>query len=418
MPASMLNFYIVNAYIGLEEMMKINFKSYQGHATGYVIKVVYPKNYQLITETLVHGYAQVLPNKKSITEQHIFDIASLTKFFTAIIVHRTIEKGLLNLNDPIKKIDERFVYLDDITIGNLLAHQHELWTDGYLGDAKNKTEFYQMLFNTKLKNKIRAYVDAHYMILSIILEKVYQKDFATIVKQEIIDVLSLTNTGFKLHANDLYVSCNYETVKGKLIDNIWPGTVHDPKARVASEFGLYLGHAGLFSTTEDLLKVLVSLIDEQYLLLSKVSIANMLAHDDATADIKQLLKDYADEMGIKLSFTQDINAMFEAIVKSNVNLDSFNNLSIRPYNYGGTRYPNPFLAKNEIPLEASNNTVIFSGYTGPIFLIDFTKQIVILVMCNVCHTSTKNRQERYALSQKLIHELYAYVLSKMVADAN
>ncbi|MCL1873167.1 MAG: beta-lactamase family protein [Clostridiales bacterium] len=70
--------------------MQIKLDDYAGHGTGYVIKIVYPKNQELLTETMVWGNAQVLPDFKEMREDCLFDIASLTKFFTSIIIHRWV----------------------------------------------------------------------------------------------------------------------------------------------------------------------------------------------------------------------------------------------------------------------------------------------------------------------------------------
>ena len=75
----------------------------------------------------------------------------------------------------------------------------------------------------------------------------------------------------------------------------------------------------------------------------------------------------------------------------------------------GTRYRNPDYEKNEHPKGASEKSIIFSGFTGPIFFIDFEKKIVILVMTNVCHISTMDRVEKYRVSKELVAETYKQI---------
>lgn len=391
--------------------MQINFDDYAGHGTGYVIKIAYPKNRELLTETLVWGNARVLPDSKEMREDSLFDIASLTKFFTSIIIHRSLDKGLLALDDRIKTIDNRFINLENITICDLLAHRKELWTDGYLGDACSRDDFYQRLFNAKIKRPVRNYVDSHYMILSIILEKIYGKSFVQIVAEEIVAVLGLKNTTFHGLGKENIVSNNFETVNGEIVSDIYPGIVHDAKARAAAAWGINVGHAGIFTTAGDLFAILKSLIDGKYLLLTEQSLERMLIHDNVYPDILEIMQGFAQAKGIRINDESgDINKIYADIAK---NLDDEEELYlkiIRPYNYGGTRYKNPLDKKNELPLKASAKSIIFSGYTGPIFFIDFEKTIIILVMTNTCHNSKKNRHERYALSQKMIAELFEYAL--------
>ena len=391
--------------------MNIDFNKYN-HGSGYVIKVLFPRNEKLKIETIVHGKAQVLPNIKAMTSDYFFDIASLTKFYTAIIVHKTIEKGLLKLEDAIKSIDDRFVDIGSLTVGDLLSHKQEIWTDGYLGIAKNKEEFCKMLFNSKIKNNNRTYVDAHYIILSFILEKVYNKPFAEIVNQEIIKPLGLKNTTFNCLTTDKVVSNNFEMIDGKVVDFITPGTVHDTKARTAKKLGISVGHAGIFTTATDLIKLLASLIDDEYVLLSKEAISRMLDHDDATIDIYSGMKKYAKDKNISISDNYiDINEIYDDLAKK-VDKNELLSKIIRPYNYCGTRYKNPINAKNEIPETATANSIIFSGYTGPIFFIDFERKIIILVMTNVCHNSSKSRSDRYDMSKNMINDIYNQLLPK------
>ncbi|MCL1874572.1 MAG: serine hydrolase [Clostridiales bacterium] len=316
------------------------------------------------------------------------------------------------LDDRIKAIDNRFTKLENITICDLLAHRKELWTDGYLGAAVSRDDFYQKLFNTKINRPVRNYVDSHYIILSVILEKIYGKSFEKIVAAEILAVLGLKNTTFHGLGKENIVSNNFETVNGKVISDIYPGIVHDTKARVAAALGIYVGHAGIFTTAGDFITILKSFIDGKYSLLTQQSIERMLIHDNVYTDIMDIMQGFAQAKKIPIHDNNgDLNKIYADIAK---NLDDEEELYlkiIRPYNYGGTRYKNPLAKKNELPIGAGDKSIIFSGYTGPIFFMDFEKSIIILVMTNTCHNSKKNRHERYALSQKMITELYGYALA-------
>lgn len=382
------------------------------HGTGYIIKTVTLKNNTLSIDTIVSGKSQVLPNPVVLTEEHIFDIASLTKLFTSILIHKTIEKGWLRLTDIVYDIDDRFANLKDVSILDLLSHKIELWTDGYIGHASDYQSFYNMLFKSKVKKRGRTYVDSHYMVLSIILEKIYNLPFAEIIDNEIVKALDLKNTSFAVKDNQMVVSNNYELVNGKVVDNIHPGLAHDLKARVAASCGIAVGHAGLFTTADDLLKVLISFIDNKKELLSIESIDRMLSHDDISNEIKQILYNLAQINNIDISNDYvDLNKLFVQLSKKYNDESELLSLIPKTYNYGGTRYRNPIDKKNDIPLKASDRTIVFSGYTGPVFLIDFDNNIIILIMTNVCHNSKLNRTERYDMSEKLISEIYNELVS-------
>lgn len=375
------------------------------HSTGYVIKTAKYINNSFEIDTTVAGKAQVYPETEKMTKKHLFDIASLTKVFTSIVVYRSIERNMIKLNDIIYNIDNRFVNLKDVSILDLLAHRVEIWTDGYLGDATSKEDFYKKLFNSKVRRYHRCYIDAHYMILSTLLEKIYNQKFNEIVKQEILLPLNLNDTTFDPEGRQFIVSNNYGLVGEKMVEDIHPGAIHDTKARVAKSFGIYLGHAGIFTTADDLIKVLFSLVDEKETILKNETINLMLSHDNINEELYKSMILYAKEREISVN-TINLNDIYEEIhAKCNDKTDFFDYV-FRSYNNMGTRFKNPIIAKNDVPEEASDNTIVFSGYTGPGFLIDFDKKIVILVMSNVCHMSKLSREERKELSLELITKLY------------
>lgn len=146
--------------------------------TGCVAKVAHIQKDHISIDTLVEGYAQMKPSLIAMEEDFLFDIASLTKTFTAILVHKAVERKLWALTDIVTKIDERFVHLNQVTILDLLTHEKEIWTNGYLGDAKSKEEFYELLFHSYIKNDTPKYVDVHYMILAVLLETIYESHIA------------------------------------------------------------------------------------------------------------------------------------------------------------------------------------------------------------------------------------------------
>ncbi|HMC98851.1 MAG TPA: serine hydrolase domain-containing protein, partial [Ferruginibacter sp.] len=66
------------------------------------------------------GYADY-NSKRQLDNNSVFELASLSKQFTAMAILICRDKKLLNLNDPVKLYLSSFPY-DDITIRNLLMH--------------------------------------------------------------------------------------------------------------------------------------------------------------------------------------------------------------------------------------------------------------------------------------------------------
>ncbi len=373
--------------------------------TGCVAKVARVQNDAIVIDTLVEGYAQVKPYPIEMEEDCLFDIASLTKTFTAILVHKAVERNLLSLNDTIATVDDRFSHLKNVTISDLLMHATDIWTDGYLGDAKSKEEFYHILFSSYVKDNSRRYVDVHYMILATILEKIYGISYREIVTRDIIEPLKLTHTKFEVGNQDKLVSCNYQMVDGKEVTEI-VNVPHDTKARIASKYAFTTGHAGIFTTASDFMKILISLMDQKEILLKQETIDRMLSHEDYGVYLNACILNYAKEHGIPMIRTSDVQLLLKHLLSHIQNPNDFLDKIVKPYNYAGMRYQNPYKEIVTIPFDTSEHTVIFSGYTGPIYLMDLEKQIIILVMTNVCHVSTKDRKERLRAILHMVEELY------------
>lgn len=151
----------------------------------------------------------------------LYDIASITKTYTATLCYIAYEENKIDIYDYVSNIDGRFKYLNNVKILDLLSHNQEIWTEGYLGNAKCKEEFYNILLSAKIKKAFPTYIDAHYIILSILLEKIYNKDFNTILKEKILDKLNLKYTTVN-PSGDNIASNNYETLNTEVINYINP----------------------------------------------------------------------------------------------------------------------------------------------------------------------------------------------------
>ena len=356
------------------------------HSSGYVIEILQNN----ITKEFVFGNKALIPNKEITTKDTLYDIASLTKVFTATLIYMAYEENLVNINDYVYNIDSNFKELKNVKIIDLLSHNQDIWTNGYLGDAKSKEEFYKILYSAYVKSNIPTYVDVHYMILSTILEKIYKKSFENICNEKIFKPLNMKNTTFNPNQNNC-ASNNYEQKGDKIVDYIHPGLIHDTKARVAKNFGINLGHASIFTTGKDLLIFLETFLNHS--LLKEETIKLMLQHRETNKENFDKLKSIFNG--------NDINKMYEMLLNSN-------NYVILPrtYNNMGTRYRNIINKMNDIPNKASENSIAFSGYTGPMFTIDFDNKLIVIIMCNVIHNSRLNRYERKEKTIKIMNMIF------------
>jgi len=199
-----------------------------------------------------YGNRQIEPEKEPMTTDTLFDMASLTKpLATGTSVMILIERGQLRLQDKVSKFFPEFATKgkQDITVEQLLVHSSGLLPDNPLGDysdgwnsALPKICDLSLLSEPGTKFK---YSDVNFILLGKIVEAVAGEGEEKFTKREIFDKLGMHDTGFVPPAELVERAETTEKVDGKWLK----GEVHDPRA---AKMGGVAGHAGLFSTAEDL----------------------------------------------------------------------------------------------------------------------------------------------------------------------
>ncbi len=200
-----------------------------------------------------------------LTEDSIFDLASLTKLFTGLLVMRLHEEGRLDLSRPVTEFAPRFVNLAGVSVDQVLGFEVGLTTPARVDAAASSEEAERLLFAIQPGPVTgRAYSDMHAMVLKGVIEGAAQESYGELLRKCILSPLDMANTFHIVPKNrrGLCVSCDNEhrIERGRYIlrSGVQPGTPHDPKARV-----LYpepCGHAGLFSTRDDLVKLCQGLL--------------------------------------------------------------------------------------------------------------------------------------------------------------
>lgn len=228
-----------------------------GNLRGVVIAV--GRNGFLVDERAV-GNRTVGENAESMTADTIFDMASLTKpIATATCVMKLIERGEVRLEDPITKF---FPELDRhgkraITVEMLLRHRTGLIPDNPIGDyAEGPARAWEKIADLRLTatpGDRFVYSDVNYIILGKLVEKVAGLTLDKAAAAWVFEPLGMTDTGFL--PGDKARCAPTEPFEGEMLR----GTVHDPRARA---LGGVAGHAGLFSTANDLAKYAQMILNE------------------------------------------------------------------------------------------------------------------------------------------------------------
>jgi len=213
-----------------------------------------------IREVRLEG-GSFVPDEAPMDEQSVFDLASVTKLFTCIAVLQLAERGKLRLSDPIGRLDKRFSHIADEPIERLLAFQTALQTRARMDTQTSAEEAERLLFDIRIgPPPVRKfYTDMGAMVLKYVVESAADLSFWEYLQANILRPLGMTRTFCEVPQALLgeTVNCNYER---RIVDGaFWldtacpPGTVHDPKARLLNTSRpAPCGHAGLFSTLDDM----------------------------------------------------------------------------------------------------------------------------------------------------------------------
>lgn len=227
---------------------------------------------------------KIVKEELPIEQDTIFDLASSSKTFTAVAILALEEAGLIDVFDPIEKYVPEFNKLNNVSIYDLLKFRVRIVTDKRVDSAKNKDDALQILYSAHLdenQNVTNAYTDMGAMILRIVVERVSKMTFDEFVNEIIFKKVKMEDTHLivpkhKLErvANENLSTIVFKDGSYKINYTNTPGTPHDPKAIAIGELdGVAPGHAGYFSTKNDMIKFAKALINEE--IISKESLYSM-----------------------------------------------------------------------------------------------------------------------------------------------
>jgi uncharacterized protein YbbC (DUF1343 family)/CubicO group peptidase (beta-lactamase class C family) len=203
------------------------------------------------------GHRLIKPKKRALTPNIIFDIASLTKVIaTTIAVVQLVERGQLSLEDPVAKYWPEFKTnaREQITVRQLLTHYSGLPPSLSL---KPEWSGYEMALQKIVEKKPISppgkyfiYSDINFIILGELIQRISGQSLDVYCRDQIFKPLRMKDTCFK-PPRDLYARIGPTRWNGI-------GRVHDP---IAYRMGGVAGHAGLFSTADDLSIFAQTLLD-------------------------------------------------------------------------------------------------------------------------------------------------------------
>jgi uncharacterized protein YbbC (DUF1343 family)/CubicO group peptidase (beta-lactamase class C family) len=230
---------------------------------GHDGKVVYRKAY---------GSRSLVPSKEPMTIDTVFDIASLTKVVaTTSCMMKLFEEGRVWIDDRVTTYLPEFQGgQSPITIRDLMTHFSGLRPDLDLEPPWSgyDTGIHRALIDKPAgppENKF-VYSDINFILLGEIVRRLSGMPENEYAKRILFDPLGMTDTGY---LPDPALRPRIAPTEQQKDGTILRGVVHDPTARY---MGGVAGHAGVFSTADDLAKFCQMLLDGGDGLFSPVTI--------------------------------------------------------------------------------------------------------------------------------------------------
>ncbi|MBK6391672.1 MAG: beta-lactamase family protein [Saprospiraceae bacterium] len=194
------------------------------------------------------GYAD-FKNKKKLTKKNIFELASVSKQFTSMIIMMLKERGSLSYDESLERYIPDLPY-KGITIRQLLTHtsgipdyqaiMDEHWDKNKIADNLDVIDYLKkypqpILFKPGEKYQ---YSNTGYLLLASIAEAAAGKDFIDMVKTQIFKPLKMKSADFRTPSSRLKIS-SFAT--GHVYDESLKSYQHADDYK-ESNYTIWLGH--------------------------------------------------------------------------------------------------------------------------------------------------------------------------------
>lgn len=158
--------------------------------------IVFEKSYGLANEQ----------TKALLNDSTVYELASVSKQFTAMGIVQLEKEGKLSYEDQVSKYIPELAHYKGITVKNLLHHtgglpdymelSDTIWDKSKIATNKDMLDIFQKVTPTKLfePNEKWNYSNTGYLVLATIIERVSGKEFGEYLKEKIFKPLDMKNT--------------------------------------------------------------------------------------------------------------------------------------------------------------------------------------------------------------------------------
>ena len=342
---------------------------------GAVVFARMPREGEVLEHLSVRGLAVVRPERIPMARDTLFDLASLTKpLATATAVMLLDADGALALDDPVSKhvpvFSER--EKDGVTLRHLLTHSsglkpwrafHEMLTERERkkGERLIGTPVArEMIIDRTLRSGLvhapgdaAVYGDLDFIALGAVVEAASHQSLDQFCSERIFQPLGLENTFFIPAVEGREGSPLPDALRRRVAATeecpwrervIW-GEVHDPNA---CAMGGVAGHAGLFSTVDDVMKFATTALD--------------VWHGRSDVWSRELLRTYFSRQGIPATSDWALG------------------------------WDTPTVGASSSGQYFSRQSVGHLGFTGTSLWIDLESEAVVVMLTNRIHLVAKRSQ--------------------------
>lgn len=312
-----------------------------------------------VGDALRYGAGPVeLPASKRVAMRtdSIFDLASLTKVFTAALALQQVDRGRLDLDAPVVEYLPEFdgPGKSAITVSMLLTHTGGLPVGAKVAGLPDDAARRAAVLGTPLiagetPGRAYRYSSVGLMVLAYLIEKLTGSTLERALRDGITKPLGLRDTGFRpltwlsdSDARSRLVATDARSSRGLL-----RGIVHDD---VANHLSGVAGHAGIFSTAADV------------------------------AVLAQALLNGGTYRGVRILAETTVRKM---LTNANAGLPAIDaERPGRPADHGlGVMLNQPWFMGRLASVQTFGHT----GFTGTSFLVDRRRRLVLVLLTNRAH---------------------------------
>lgn len=208
--------------------------------------------------------SRAIPN----TSETRFAIGSITKLFTKVLILQLVEEGDLSLDDTLGIHLGDFVdpLAESVTVAQLLDHTSGFgnyfddagWDEanGRIGSIDDLTTFIRNETLLFAPGAQAEYSNSGYVLLGAIIQKVTERSYEEVLQEKILEPLNMKNTAYSI-IND----AQPDKAIGYFVD----GASGDKKDNLSLRL-VGASDGGIFTTTEDLSRFVISLMNDEILL--------------------------------------------------------------------------------------------------------------------------------------------------------